>query len=116
AGLAASDGAGPPHDVYVHAKMMLVDDVWATIGSANLMTRSFHADTELNASLWDAAVVRALRAELLREHLGVDTTGTDLVSALRTFARQARANAERRRRGEALVGMAFTIDAETYGT
>jgi phosphatidylserine/phosphatidylglycerophosphate/cardiolipin synthase-like enzyme len=115
AGLAASDGAGRPHDVYVHAKMMLVDDVWATIGSANLMTRSFHADTELNASLWDPAVASTLRAQLLREHLGVDTTGTDLVSALRTFARQAQANAERRRRGEALAGLAFTIDAETYG-
>jgi cardiolipin synthase A/B len=115
AGLAASDTAGHPHDVYVHAKMMMVDDVWATIGSANLMTRSFHADTELNASLWDAATVAALRAELLREHLGVDTAGADLVSALRTFARQAAANAERRRRGEALVGLAFTIDTETYG-
>ena len=115
AGLAASDAAGRPHDVYVHAKMMLVDDVWATIGSANLMTRSFHADTELNASLWDPAVASTLRAQLLREHLGVDTTGTDLVSALRTFARQAQANAERRRRGEALTGLAFTIDAETYG-
>jgi phosphatidylserine/phosphatidylglycerophosphate/cardiolipin synthase-like enzyme len=94
---------------------MLVDDVWATIGSANLMTRSFHADTELNASLWDPAVASALRARLLREHLGVDTSGTDLVSALRTFARQAQVNAERRRRGDALAGLAFTIDAETYG-
>ena len=75
AGLAASDGAGRLHDVYVHAKMMLVDDAWGTIGSTNLMTRSFHADTELNASFWDAATVRGLRVALLREHLEVDKIG-----------------------------------------
>src|SRR5262249_3802154 len=115
AGPARAAAAGRPPDVSAPARMMLADDVWVTIGPANLMTRSFHADTELNASLWDPAVASALRAQLLREHLGADTAGTDLVSALRTFARQAHANAERRRRGEALAGLAFTIDAATYG-
>jgi cardiolipin synthase len=115
AGLATRDRAGRLHEVYVHAKMMLVDDAWATIGSANLMTRSFHADTELNASLWDAATVRALRAALLREHLGIDSTGTDVVAALQTFARQARANAERRARGDAPLGLAYAIEPAAYG-
>ncbi len=115
AGLAASGDAGRLHDVYVHAKMMLVDDAWGTIGSTNLMTRSFHADTELNASFWDAATARALRVALLREHLGVDTTGADVVASLRTFAHHARANAERRRRGDALRGLAYAIDPAMYG-
>ena len=115
AGLAASDGTGGLHDVYVHAKMMLVDDAWGTIGSTNLMTRSFHADTELNASFWDAATVRELRAALLREHLGVDTAGDDVAAALQTFGRHARANAERRRRADALRGLAYAIDPAAYG-
>jgi cardiolipin synthase len=33
----------------LHAKVMLVDEAWATIGSANLDQRSFHRNYELNA-------------------------------------------------------------------
>jgi phosphatidylserine/phosphatidylglycerophosphate/cardiolipin synthase-like enzyme len=48
----------------VHSKLALVDDAWCTIGSTNVAERSFHQDTELNASLWHAPTVRALRSEL----------------------------------------------------
>jgi cardiolipin synthase len=33
----------------LHAKVMLIDEAWATIGSANLDQRSFHRNYELNA-------------------------------------------------------------------
>ena len=33
----------------LHAKVMLIDEVWATLGSANLDQRSFHRNYELNA-------------------------------------------------------------------
>ncbi|HTD27733.1 MAG TPA: phospholipase D-like domain-containing protein, partial [Candidatus Elarobacter sp.] len=62
AGLAASLSGGRYQDVYVHAKAALVDDAWATIGSTNVASRSFYADTELNASLWDPGTARALRS------------------------------------------------------
>src|SRR6185503_8915412 len=68
AGIAANHGRGAYQNVYVHAKIALVDDVWSTIGSANLGNRSFFGDTELNASFWHGPTVRALRQELLLEH------------------------------------------------
>ncbi|QWT45790.1 phospholipase D-like domain-containing protein [Azospira inquinata] len=34
--------------VYVHAKLMLIDDAFMTLGSANLNTRSMQVDSELN--------------------------------------------------------------------
>ena len=71
----ATRAPGAYHEVYVHAKIMLVDDAWATIGSTNVAERSFRGDTELNASLWHGDVVRELRRDLLAEHLGVDTAG-----------------------------------------
>jgi phosphatidylserine/phosphatidylglycerophosphate/cardiolipin synthase-like enzyme len=73
AGLAGRDGRGPRHDAYVHDKLMLVDDAWATIGSANLHHNSLLGSGEMNASIWDPAVVRALRVHLFQEHLGRET-------------------------------------------
>jgi phosphatidylserine/phosphatidylglycerophosphate/cardiolipin synthase-like enzyme len=115
AGLAASCGDGRYEDVYVHAKAALVDDAWGTIGSANVMNRSFHGDTELNASFWDAATVRALRAALFAEHLGIDTAALDDCAALARFAEVARANRSRRARREPLAGLAFALDPGCYG-
>ncbi len=115
AAIASPDGPGAYHDVYVHAKILLVDDAWATIGSTNVADRSFHGDTELNASFWDAGSVRALRTTLLAEHLGRDTAALDDRAALRLFREVALANRPRRERGERLDGLAFAVDPERYG-
>ncbi len=56
--------------VYVHAKIMIVDDCSALIGSANLNDRSLYSDTE-TAILWDEPdAIRDLRASLWRHALG----------------------------------------------
>ena len=54
--------------VYVHGKLMIVDDAWATIGSCNLHRHSLGGSSEMNASIWDAAV--AARYRSLAQHLG----------------------------------------------
>jgi phosphatidylserine/phosphatidylglycerophosphate/cardiolipin synthase-like enzyme len=56
--------------VYVHCKLMIVDDAWATIGSCNLHSHSLGGSAEMNASIWDAAVARDLRDRLRRKHEG----------------------------------------------
>jgi len=56
--------------VYVHCKLMIVDDAWATIGSCNLHAHSLGGSAEMNASIWDAAVARDLRDRLRRKHQG----------------------------------------------
>ena len=116
AGLTACGAGGRYQDVYVHAKAALVDDGWATIGSTNIATRSFHGDTELNASFWHSPTVRALRRELLLEHVGVDTATLDDRDALRLYREVAHANRERQARGESLQGLAVAIDPAEYGT
>ncbi len=73
--------------VYVHAKVCIVDDVWATVGSDNFNRRSWTHDSELTAAVLDdkrdlreptdpgglgdgaRVFARDLRLELLREHL-----------------------------------------------
>jgi len=70
--------------VYVHAKLMIVDDRLVIIGSANLSNRSMGLDSEccLAVEAEDdtpiAGAIAALRSRLLSEHLGVSV---DNVSA-----------------------------------
>jgi len=115
AALAASRPGGRYDEVYVHAKIMLVDDAWGTIGSTNVADRSFRDDTELNASFWHPPTVRGLREALLAEHLGVDTAGWDDRKGLRLFREIALANRARRARRTPLAGLAYAVDATTYG-
>jgi cardiolipin synthase len=44
----------------LHAKTMVVDGVWSTIGSTNLDNRSFALNDELNLVVYDPAVARRL--------------------------------------------------------
>lgn len=100
--------------IYVHDKIMLVDDCWATIGSCNIASQSFFCDTELNAAIWDAEFVRELRAELFREHLNIDTSAMTDRQALARYREIARANAGAREKGEKLTALAFALDPARY--
>ncbi len=63
--------------VQIHSKLMVVDDHWLTIGSANLSNRSMGLDSECNLAIEqarDVAVQKAvasLRNRLLAEHMEV---------------------------------------------
>lgn len=44
----------------LHAKTMVIDSIWSTVGSTNLDRRSFALNEELNLVIYDAAVARRL--------------------------------------------------------
>ena len=112
----AEPHAGGRRAAYVHAKMMLIDDAWTTIGSCNLHPFSLAGHTEMNASIWDADVARALRCRLFAQHLGVDTSQMDDRAALRLFRDIARANQGKMERREPdWQGLAFALSPEAYG-
>ncbi len=116
AGLAGLGADGLRQPVYVHAKTMLIDDTWATIGSCNLHRASLFGNGELNAAISDADFVRAMRAELFQEHLAADTSAMDLRSALRLFRTIAEENRCRLGRGDPnWQGLAFALDLASYG-
>jgi phosphatidylserine/phosphatidylglycerophosphate/cardiolipin synthase-like enzyme len=56
--------------IYVHAKVCVVDDTWATIGSDNLNRRSWTHDSELTCAVLADGFASGLRLALAREHLG----------------------------------------------
>jgi phosphatidylserine/phosphatidylglycerophosphate/cardiolipin synthase-like enzyme len=58
--------------VYVHAKIGIVDDRWLCIGSANLNDHSMFNDTEACLITCDPELVLETRLRLWREHLHAD--------------------------------------------
>jgi phosphatidylserine/phosphatidylglycerophosphate/cardiolipin synthase-like enzyme len=115
AGIAGLGADGRRKPVYVHAKLMLVDDQWATVGSCNLHRFSLFGNGEMNVAFSDPDTVRAFRCELLREHLDQDTLGMDDRSALRLFRKIARENRGKFDADEhAWQGLAFELDLATY--
>lgn len=65
--------------VYVHAKLGIVDDVWASVGSANVNRRSWTHDSELTCAVIDET--RDERAPAVLDRLG---------AGARRFARELR--------------------------
>ena len=71
------DSAGQPC-CEVHSKLMIVDDEWLRVGSANFANRSMGLDTECDLVIeaggnpGTRVAIAAARNTLLAEHLGVD--------------------------------------------
>jgi phosphatidylserine/phosphatidylglycerophosphate/cardiolipin synthase-like enzyme len=89
--------------VYVHAKVGIVDDAWMTIGSANLNEHSLFNDTEMNLVTHDQRLARQTRVRLWAEHLQRPDTdlSDDPVAVIdRLWKPIAREQSERRKRGE----------------
>jgi len=51
----------------LHAKVLLVDDCWANVGSGNFDSRSLDLDLEVNASTTDAGMVVELEKQFLAD-------------------------------------------------
>jgi phospholipase D1/2 len=67
---------GGEREVLIHAKLIIVDDVFMRIGSSNLNNRSIGLDTECDLAIEarndvERQGIRALRERLLGEHLGI---------------------------------------------
>lgn len=90
--------------IYVHAKVLIMDDRLLRVGSSNLNNRSLGFDTECDLSVEASAEgpeharlrerIAALRADLLAEHLDVtreavtaalDRSGGSLIAAIETL-------------------------------
>jgi phosphatidylserine/phosphatidylglycerophosphate/cardiolipin synthase-like enzyme len=75
-----NNGAGDAENTYIHSKILIVDNAFLTVGSANTTNRSMGLDSELNVA-WEAEnsnntdlaeSIQNIRFNLLTEHVGVD--------------------------------------------
>jgi phosphatidylserine/phosphatidylglycerophosphate/cardiolipin synthase-like enzyme len=99
-------GGDKDWQVYVHAKVGIVDDAWMTVGSANLNEHSLFNDTEMNLVTHDPGLAQQTRLRLWAEHLQrpvADLAGdpTDVID--RIWKPIAQEQAARRERGEPMT-------------
>ncbi|HEV7146523.1 MAG TPA: phospholipase D family protein [Pedococcus sp.] len=82
------NSAGTP--IYVHSKVCVIDDQWASVGSDNFNRRSWTHDSEASAAVAHAGFARTLREQLAQEHLAAETgMAIPLADQFRLFAESA---------------------------
>ncbi|WP_233873545.1 phospholipase D-like domain-containing protein [Paraburkholderia adhaesiva] len=62
-------------EIYIHSKLMIIDDAFFTLGSANLNQRSMSVDSEINIAATGADHATTLRGDVFRLHSGGDING-----------------------------------------
>ena len=113
----------------VHSKVMVVDDEWLRVGSANLCNRSMGMDTECDLTVEAggrediARATRDFRNGLLAEHLGVEPARVQeeieragsisgAIEALRTDGRSLRPLGQMEEWSDAVISLAEITDPE----
>ena len=94
--------------IYVHAKVAIVDDLWATVGSGNLNNRGMRDDTEMNVATLDMALAQGLRLMLQGEHLGL-VSDDQMPDLSRLLSQQRQTQAARSRAVQALGSLHETL-------
>ena len=88
--------------IYVHSKLLLVDDVYFLLGSCNINKRSMELDTELAIATPTPALTKHARNHLWGGHAGVVKTSS--IMNFETWQELMDKNWARRYRGKPLSG------------
>ena len=104
-------------EIYIHSKLMLIDDSFLTMGSANLNERSMVVDAEINISTDNAPVATDLRIRVWKMHTGdapkcnpasVDPAAIKV--AFTAWRDLLNTNAKARIKGDPLVGFLIPFE------
>jgi phosphatidylserine/phosphatidylglycerophosphate/cardiolipin synthase-like enzyme len=99
--------------IYVHSKIMIVDDKWITVGSANTDRDGFEASTEFDLGINSSKLAIQLRVKLLTEHIGIrqhdsleslDTNLDNFNEGFELLEKVAQDNGRRIQRGDFIKG------------
>jgi phosphatidylserine/phosphatidylglycerophosphate/cardiolipin synthase-like enzyme len=115
-----ASGSIPGHDmayreIYIHSKLMIIDDVFITVGSANMNQRSMSSDSEINIAATGVDYAATLRQEVFQLHSGGDIPGSgdpaDLPDVFKSWNRRMALNRSTWKGGkEALTGFLLPFE------
>lgn len=71
----SKNGTWRYREIYIHSKLLLIDDTYVTLGSANLNQRSMAVDSEINLAAVAPDKVRELRRRIWAQFGGQDLSG-----------------------------------------
>lgn len=106
-------------EIYIHSKLMIIDDAMFTVGSANLNLRSMAGDAEMNVACDDPVLSREIRRHVWGRHTGdAERCNPDvlqinkMVDAFDAWKALMFKNAERRVSGKVPTGFLFPFRDE----
>ena len=108
-------------EIYIHSKLLLVDDCFMTLGSANLNQRSMAVDSELNIATNDASIARGLRNRVWMQHSGNLISGgggsqVEIARAFNDWIRLMQANKNQKHNGQKMTGFLLPLEDKRSST
>lgn len=104
-------------EIYIHSKLMIIDDSFFTLGSANLNLRSMAVDAEINVASDDVAKSTDLRWRVWDMMTGSkagcnpgELTAADMKNVFDEWQRLMSANAKKKTNGEAPTGFLMPFE------
>lgn len=114
---------GTSRDIYIHSKLMLIDDNFMTVGSANLNQRSMAADSEINVATDCIDHNRDLRKRIWgmqtghdRDGLGGEGTTQEVADAFQAWKDLSGKNKAFREKGAAFAGFIVKFEDDRTST
>ncbi|MBC7454295.1 MAG: phospholipase [Massilia sp.] len=103
-------------EIYIHSKLLLIDDTFFTLGSANLNQRSMAVDSEINVATIDPVCAKDLRKRIwgqlsgTPEGEGGDGSRAKIAEAFRTWVKVMAANKRFKNSGEKMTGFLLPLE------
>ncbi|MEQ5844273.1 phospholipase D-like domain-containing protein (plasmid) [Paraburkholderia acidicola] len=101
-------------EIYIHSKLMIIDDVFITVGSANLNQRSMSVDSEINIAATGQLYAADLRQRVFALHSGGHIQGTSdpklLPDEFGNWQDLMKTNSDSRKNGQPMVGFLLPFE------
>ncbi|MEW6341959.1 MAG: phospholipase D-like domain-containing protein [Pseudomonadota bacterium] len=102
-------------EIYIHSKLMIIDDAFITVGSANLSQRSMSVDSEINIAATGSLYASDLRQRVFALHYGGDIKYSgdpkDLPDAFSSWNRRMSKNQDIQQAGtQAMTGFLLPFE------
>jgi phosphatidylserine/phosphatidylglycerophosphate/cardiolipin synthase-like enzyme len=101
-------------EIYIHSKMLLIDDTFISFGSANLNQRSMSVDSEINFATNDTRHATDLRRRIFSQLSGGNFDGLggtreDVSITYKIWTEQMNLNLKAKRDSDAMTGFLLPL-------
>jgi phosphatidylserine/phosphatidylglycerophosphate/cardiolipin synthase-like enzyme len=108
-------------EIYIHSKLLLVDDCFFSLGSANLNQRSMAVDSEINLASTDAKLATDLRRRIWGQLSGNTIDGgtgsrDDIADAFDNWKDRMKTNREQKRISKPMKGFLLPLEDNRSAT
>ena len=101
-------------EIDIHSKLMIIDDVFITVGSANLNQRSMSVDSEINIAATGQLYAADLRQRVFALHSGGDVAYSgdpkDLPDVFKLWTKTMNDNLSKMRKGQPMTGFLLPFE------